>query len=191
MENEKAFELLETSGALLNGHFLLTSGKHSERYIQCALLLSRPDLALEFTRDIADHFMHENIDVVAAPAVGGIVVSYEVGRLLGRKAVFLERENGLMSLRRGFKIEEGENVLIVEDVITTGRSVFEVGEVIKNAGGHVAGYSSLVNRSSGRFNPDGPYYFSVQMDIPVYSPGECPLCQKGIPFVKPGSKGLK
>jgi orotate phosphoribosyltransferase len=191
MEKQRAIELLEASGALLSGHFLLTSGKHSERYIQCALLLSRPELALEFTRDIADHFIHENIDVVAAPAVGGIVVAYEVGRLLGRKAIFLERENGFMTLRRGFKIGEGENVLIVEDVITTGSSVIEVGEVIKNAGGHVAGYSSLVNRSSGRFSPDGSYYFSVQMDIPVYNPGECPLCQKGIPFVKPGSKGLK
>jgi orotate phosphoribosyltransferase len=191
MDTKRAFELLEKSGALLNGHFVLTSGKHSERYIQCALLLSRPDLAIEFNRDIADNYKDRNIDVVAAPAVGGIVVSYEVGRLLGRKAVFLERENGLMTLRRGFEIQEGDNVLIVEDVITTGSSVFEVGEVIKKAGGHVAGYSSIVNRSSGRFKPDEPYYFCVQMDIPVYEPDVCPLCQKGIQFVKPGSKGLK
>ena len=96
-----------------------------------------------------------------------------------------------MSLRRGFNVEEGESVLIVEDVITTGGSVLEVGEAIRNMGGQVAGYSSLVNRSSGRFKPDGHYYYCVQMDIPVYEPEECPLCKKGIPFVKHGSRGLK
>lgn len=190
MDQARAIKLLKTSNALLTGHFLLTSGNHSERYIQCALLLSRPDLAIAFLQDIADHFKGDKIDIIAAPAVGGIIVSYEVGRLLGKRAIFFERENGIMSLRRGFGIKEGDKVLIVEDVITTGSSVLEVRDVVRENGGHVTAFASLVNRSAGRFKPGLPYYFCIDMDIPIHNPEDCPLCQKGIPVVKPGSKGL-
>jgi len=190
MDSDRAIELLKSSNALLEGHFLLTSGNHSEKYIQCALLLSQPDLALEFMQDIADHFQNKNIDTVVAPAVGGIIVSYEVGRLLGKRALFLERENKVMIMRRGFRIKEGERVLIVEDVVTTGSSVLEVKDVVQKNGGVVAAFASLVNRSAGRFEPGEPYYFCIDMNIPIYIPEECPLCKSGIPAVKPGSRGL-
>jgi len=190
MEKQVAIDLLEKSGALLNGHFLLTSGNHSAQYIQCALLLSHPALAAIFMEDIASHFKSAKIDTVAAPAVGGIIVSYEIGRLLGSRTIFLEREEGRMALRRGFSIHPGERVLIVEDVITTGRSVLEVSEVIRSNGGELVAFASIVNRSEGRFHPDAPYYACVSMDIPIYIPHECPLCTAGIPAVKPGSRGL-
>jgi len=191
MEKDRAIELLKRSGALLDGHFILTSGNHSAYYIQCALLLSRPELAVEFMQDIARHFRSMNIDTVAAPAVGGIIASYELARLLGRRSIFLEREKGVMSLRRGFRIQRGEKVLIVEDVITTGGSVLEVREVIRREGGEVIAFTSIVNRSEGRFQPGIPSYACVHMDIPIYTPQECPLCAAGVPVVKPGSRGLR
>jgi len=190
MERERAIDLLKASHALLEGHFLLSSGNHSARYIQCALLLSRPDIAEEFLLDIVRYFHKVDIDTVVAPAVGGIIVSYEVGRLLGKRAIFLEREEGRMSLRRGFGIEKKERVLIVEDVITTGSSVLEVRDVVEDHGGIVTSFASLINRSVGRFNPGIPYYACVTMDIPIFPPEECPLCRKGIPTQKPGSRGL-
>jgi orotate phosphoribosyltransferase len=124
-----AIELLRSAGALLEGHFLLSSGNHSNAYIQCALLLARPEIAHDFMEDMAEHYREQKIDTVAAPAVGGIIVAYEIAKILGKRAIFLERENGVMSLRRGFSISRGERILIVEDVITTGGSVIEVGEV--------------------------------------------------------------
>ena len=190
MVYEKAVELLKSTAALLEGHFLLTSGNHSDTYIQCALLLSHPHIVIEFMEDIADHFFKHDIDVVVAPAVGGIIVAYEVARLLGKRAMFLEREQGTMTLRRGFSIEEGESVLVVEDVITTGGSVIEVGEAVQDAGGTVIGYASIVNRSSGRFKPNKSYYYTVEMDVPLYKPDACPLCARNIPAVKPGSRSL-
>jgi orotate phosphoribosyltransferase len=191
MEHGKATKLLKSAGALLEGHFLLTSGNHSDTYIQCALLLSRPEIAHEFMDDIARRFSAEDIDTVVAPAVGGIIVSYEVARLLGKRAIFLERERGTMTLRRGFHIKKRERVLIVEDVITTGGSVLEVGDVIVEAGGIVTAYASIVNRSSGRFTPIEPYYYCLEMDVPIYQPEACPLCAQDVPLVKPGSRELK
>jgi orotate phosphoribosyltransferase len=190
MEQALAIELLGKTQALLEGHFLLTSGKHSKRYVQCAQLLSHPEVAGHFMRDIAAYFGSHEIDLIAAPAVGGIIVSWEIGRLLHKRAIFLERENGIMSLRRGFGISRGERVLIVEDVITTGSSVLEISEVVRNHGAVVTAYSSIVNRSAGRFNPGESYYFCVDMDIPIYLPEQCPLCKQGIPLVKPGSRSL-
>jgi orotate phosphoribosyltransferase len=190
MEQTRAVELLKSTGALLEGHFLLTSGNHSDTYIQCAQLLSHPDAALWFMKDVADHFSNTSVDIVIAPAVGGIIVSYEIARLLGTRAMFMEREQGAMRLRRGFRIEEGQSVLVVEDVITTGGSVIEVGDAVRRAGGKIAGFGSVVNRSSGRFKPDEHYYFCVEMDVPMYKPDSCPLCAGGIPAVKPGSRNL-
>ena len=190
MNIDMAMELLRRTGALLEGHFLLTSGNHSERYIQCALLCSYPELAENYMEDIANHFREEDIDTVVAPAVGGIIVAYDVGRLLGKRALFFERDEGVMRLRRGFGIERGEKVLIVEDVITTGGSVLEVKEAVEKSGGEAKAVASLVNRSSGRFKPGIPYYYCVEVEIPIYKPEECPLCEKGIPVAKPGSRGL-
>ncbi|MFW6139539.1 MAG: orotate phosphoribosyltransferase [Spirochaetota bacterium] len=190
MDQQKAVALLKKSGALLEGHFLLTSGNHSGKYIQCALLLSHPYMAVEFMQDIAEHFKGSKIDTVAAPAVGGIIVSYEVARLMGKRAVYLERENGAMKLRRGFNIARNERVLIVEDVITTGGSVQEVAGVVQKHGGVVDSSASLVNRSGGRFDPGLPYYFCLKMDVPIYRPQECPFCKQGLPLVKPGSRNI-
>lgn len=190
MKRERAIGLLKETDALLEGHFLLTSGNHSAGYVQCALLLSRPVYAEEFFTDISREFQNVEIDTVAAPAVGGIIVSYGVGKLLGKRALFMERENGFMTLRRGFTIHSGERVLIVEDVITTGGSVFEVRDAVEKSGGIVTACASIVNRSAGTFDPGVPYYSCVEMDIPIYKPENCPLCRKGIRLVKPGSRNL-
>jgi orotate phosphoribosyltransferase len=190
MNREKAMALLKSSGALLEGHFLLTSGNHSDSYIQCALLLSRPELAFEFMWDIAEHFNGAGVDAVIAPAVGGIIVSYEVGRLMGKRALFCERDRERMTLRRGFSLSAGEQVLVVEDVITTGGSVLEVAETVEESGAEVVGFGSIVNRSSGRFDPGKPYHACVDMDVPIYPADECPLCAAGGSPVKPGSRGM-
>jgi orotate phosphoribosyltransferase len=191
MDKTRAIELLKSAGALLEGHFLLSSGNHSNAYIQCALLLARPDIACDFMEDLAEHHRDGKIDTVAAPAVGGILVAYEIARILGKRAIFLEREDGIMTLRRGFSISEGERVLIVEDVITTGGSAIEVGEVLREHAGIITGFASIVNRSSGRFNPAEFYYSCVEMEVPIYKPQNCPLCSNKLPLVKPGSKSIK
>jgi orotate phosphoribosyltransferase len=191
MNAERAITLLKSSNALLEGHFLLSSGNHSGQYIQCAALLSRPELSFEFMEDIALQFKEESIDAIVSPAVGGIIVSYEVARLLGKRALFMEREDGQMTLRRGFDIKKGEKVIIVEDVITTGGSVFEVENEVEKNGGIVIAFASIVNRSGRRFTPEVRYYSCIEMDIPIFKPGSCPLCRNGTPLVKPGSRSLK
>ena len=191
MEHERAIELLRSSGALLEGRFLLTSGNHSGRYVQCAALLSRPEIAVEFMEEIAEQFENDRVGTVVAPAVGGIIVAYEVARLLGARALFFERVEGKMTLRRGFHIREGERVLIVEEVITTGGSVLEVRDTVEERGGEAVGLASIVNRSGGRFKPGVSYYYCIKMEIPIYSPESCPFCKTGSPVVKPGSRGLK
>ncbi len=188
MDRQRAMTLLKETGALLEGHFLLTSGNHSSHYVQCALLLSYPFVAVEFMQDIADNIPGADIDTIAAPAIGGIIVAYEVARLAGKRAIFLEREEGEMRLRRGFTIKNGERVYVVEDVITTGGSVLEIKDVIEKNGGIVTGFSSIINRSAGRFKVKEPYYFCTEMALPVYTPDICPLCKKGITLVKPGSR---
>jgi orotate phosphoribosyltransferase len=149
-------------------------------------------MAREFMGDIAGHHSEIGIDTVIAPAVGGILVSYEVARLLGTgtRALFMEREGGVMKLRRGFRIDRGERILVVEDVITTGGSVVEVYDALRAEGGIVVGFASIVNRSSGRFTPDEAYYCCVELEVPIYAPNECPLCRENIPAIKPGSRGL-
>ena len=190
MEYEKAIDILTKTGALLKGHFLLTSGNHSEYYIQCAKLISYPQFASEFFKDIAEHFKDFDIDTVVGPAIGGIIVSYGVAEHLNKRSIFLEREGGVFKLRRGFEIRKGERLLLVEDVITTGLSIMEVADIVSNMGGKIAGFASIVNRSSGRFKPDAEYYYTVKMDFPIYPPEDCPLCKEGIPAVKPGSRNI-
>ena len=191
MEYDRAIELLKKSSALLEGHFILSSGNHSQFYVQCALLMSYPQIAKKFFEDIANHFNNYEIDTVVAPAVGGIIVSYGVAEILKIRSIFLERENGAFTLRRGFKVEKGERILLVEDVITTGGSILEVADVLNKLGADIIAFASIVNRSSGRFNPNREYYYSVKMDFPIYTKEKCPLCKKNIPLIKPGSRGLK
>lgn len=179
-------EILKETGALLDGHFLLSSGRHSNKYAQIAKLLQYPDKAAEVLKPVADMLRDLKIDVVVGPAMGGIVVAYELGRQLGVRAIFTERENNVMTLRRGFEIHKGERVLITEDVVTTGKSSKETADVIESMGGVVLGIASVVNRSQTEIFC--PVYSAIRLDIENFDPEECPLCKQGIPYVKPGSR---
>ena len=185
---EEMLDIFEKTGALLSGHFLLTSGLHSSQYFQCALLLQYPEQTTRLCTELADSFASTEIDVVVAPAIGGIVVAQEVGRILNKRSVFAEREGGVMCLRRGFSIQSGERVLVTEDVVTTGGSVKEVIDLVQRNGGEVVGLGVVVDRSGGKFRVTVPMVSLLQMDVVVYEPAECPLCKNGIPVVKPGSR---
>lgn len=183
--------IFKETGALLEGHFQLTSGLHSPQYFQCAKVLQHPAHTELLCGSIAAHFRGTRIDTVIAPALGGIVVGQEVGRQLGVRTMFTERKEGEMQLRRGFEIGKGERVLVCEDVVTTGGSVFEVIDILKQRGGVLAGVGYIVDRSGGtvRFDAEAGQYATLQMDVTVYKPEECPLCKQGSPAVKPGSRG--
>jgi orotate phosphoribosyltransferase len=181
-------KIFKDCGALLEGHFLLSSGLHSTRYLQCALVLQYPLHAEHLCALLARPFQGEGIQVVAAPALGGIIVAHEVSRALAARALFTERVEGRMTLRRGFQISSGERVLVVEDVVTTGGSTREVMEAVEEAGGRVVGIGSLVDRSVGSLSVEVRREALVRLEIPNYSPENCPLCQEGIPLVKPGSR---
>lgn len=183
-----ALEIFRQSGALLEGHFRLTSGKHSAQYMQCAQVLQHPALAAELVQELAARFQGKGIQTVIGPAMGGIIVAHEVGRALGTRALFTERENGVMSLRRGFNLAVGERVLVVEDVITTGGSVKEVMEVVREMGAISVGVAVLVDRSGGKVDFGLPLASVLQLNIQTYEPEICPLCAQGIPAVKPGSR---
>ncbi|RMG68440.1 MAG: orotate phosphoribosyltransferase [Calditrichaeota bacterium] len=193
MENKEILRIFETTGALQNGHFLLTSGLHSPSYFQCALVLQYPEYREQLCREIVDFYQTEgeSIDVVIAPAVGGIMVALEVGRQLGVRSIFAERENGKMCLRRGFSLDPGESVLIVEDVITTGGSVREVVELVEAVGSYIVGVGCIVNRSRGKLDLDVPVFAVYESRLLTYQPEKCPLCKQRIPLVKPGSRGLQ
>lgn len=191
--HEQILEMFRESGALLEGHFRLTSGLHSNQYFQCAKVLQYPRYCEALCGAIAAQFRDARPDVVVAPALGGIVVGQEVGRQLNVRTMFTERSEGSMQLRRGFAVAPGERVLVCEDVVTTGGSVNEVIEIVQKAGGIVAGVGFLVDRSGGsvRFDvvPDGRQYPVISMKVAAYRPEECPLCAQGLPIVKPGSRG--
>ena len=190
MEKSNILEMFRKTGALLNGHFLLTSGLHSSQYFQCAKVLQFPDIAESLCSQIADHFAEETIDAVVAPAIGGIVVGQEVARRLKTRALFAERENGQMTLRRGFEINHGEQVLVVEDVITTGGSVREVLELTKSLGALPVGVGCIVNRSTGKVD-FGLNIFSVtSLNIDAVTSQECQLCAENVQLVKPGSRSF-
>jgi orotate phosphoribosyltransferase len=191
MTSEQVLETYKQTGALLTGHFLLSSGLHSEQYLQSALVLQQPDIATKLCAALAEHFRDQRIEVVIAPALGGVFVSHETARALGVRALFAERVNGELTLRRGFMIKPGERVLVVEDVITTGKSTRETISVVKKAGGVVVAAGSLVDRSGGKADIGVPYRSLVTLDVPTYSPESCPLCKAGSAPVKPGSRGLK
>jgi orotate phosphoribosyltransferase len=183
-------EILEKTGALLTGHFLLSSGNHSEKYVQCARLFEFPAYGDMVAKMLAEKIEKYKPDLIIGPAMGGIHLAYSVSKYLNIRNIFAERENGLMTLRRGFKINKGERVAIVEDVITTGKSVKEVIDIVNENGGDICCIGSIINRSNS--NPfDVPYEYLIKLELPIYSPEDCPLCKKNIPLEKPGSRFIK
>ncbi len=181
-------DLFVETGALLRGHFLLSSGLHSEQYMQCALLLARPKIAEELGASLGA--LSESVDLVVSPAMGGLIIGQEVARALGARHYFFERDqDAKMTLRRGFTISEGERLALVEDVVTTGKSSKEVADLIAERGGRVASWLSVVNRS-GQSPAIGtaPLKSLLSVAIPSWKPETCPLCKKGEPFIKPGSR---
>lgn len=191
MKDQNILEIFLKTNALLNGHFLLTSGRHSNQYFQCAQVLQYTDYNEIICRKIADHFRNTEIDVVISPAIGGIIVGQEVARLLGKKSIFAEREEKILTLRRGFQIEEGKKYLVCEDVVTTGGSVFEVMDIVRNNGGIIAGVGYIVDRSNNKVQFEVPQFSTLQLEVVSYLPEECPLCKQNIPALKPGSRNLK
>ena len=186
--DKKFIEFFEQSGALLNGHFQLTSGKHSAQYMQCALVLQHPEYAEVMCEELAKRYADDNIDVVLGPAIGGIVVSYETARALKVRSVFCERKNGQMQLRRGFDLSPGERVLIVEDVVTTGGSILEAAALVKEFKAEVAGFAMIVDRTNGTVDLKPRYESLLKADIKTYDPQECPLCLSGEELYSPGSR---
>jgi len=191
VKQEEVLKIFRDSGAFLEGHFVLTSGLHSPHYFQCAKVLQYPGHAQKLCWEIACHYLTENISTVIAPAVGGIVVAHEVARLIKARSIFAEREGGKMALRRGFEISSSENVLVVEDVITTGGSVKEIIELVEQSGASLKGVGVLVDRSEGRAEFPVDLFSLLKMDVVTYKPEACPLCDEGLPLVKPGSRNLK
>lgn len=181
-------DILKRTEALLEGHFLLSSGKHSKKYIQCAKVLQYPEEAEKVLESVVEQLKGIDIDIVVGPAIGGILVAYEIGRQLGKKAIFTERDktSDNMVLRRGFVINKGDKVLISEDVVTTGKSALEAIKVVKEFGGEIVGIACIADRSKGKLNY--PIYSAVKLDIEIYESHECPLCKRNIPFIKPGSR---
>ena len=190
MNNNNYIEIFKNSGALLEGHFVLTSGRHSASYFQCAKLLQYPKYLELFSNKIVDHFKDNEIDLVMSPAVGGIVLGTEVGRLLKKRTVFAERVNGKMSMRRGFEIKANEKVLIVEDVITTGGSVKEVMNLVKDFGGSIVGVGVIVDRSSGEVALHDNQLSIASLKVNSYDSNEVPSELASVPVEKPGSRSL-
>lgn len=184
-------EMMERSGALLSGHFELASGLHSDTYIQCALLLQDPQRAETAGRELAALLKRSlgeaTVSAVVSPALGGVVIGHEVARALGCRGIFTERVAGKMTLRRGFEIARDERIVVVEDVTTTGGSIREVVEVVKEHGGRPAAVGLIVNRA-GNLDFEVPLVYLVKADIANHRPEVCPLCKKGVPVVKPGTK---
>ncbi|MDD5136763.1 MAG: orotate phosphoribosyltransferase [Candidatus Omnitrophica bacterium] len=188
MTEKEVLDLFHERRALLTGHFKLSSGLHSENYLQCALILQHPDLAEEMAKDIAKQFEKEKIDLVIGPALGGVTLAYEVARALKVRGLFTERQEGAMVLRRGFVINPGERALVIEDVITTGGSTKEVIDVVKKAGGIVVGVASVIDRSSEPVDFGVPFVSLARINVKTYQEEDCPLCRSNIPVTKPGSR---
>ena len=192
VNGQRVIEVLKEAGVLQEGHFLLTSGRHSDKYMQCARLFRNTKYSEELCAMLANEFKNDNIELVIGPALGAVQMAYEVSRSLRVENFFAERENGVMTLRRGFAVKEGQSVLVVEDVVTTGGSVREVIDLVKNAGGIVAGVGVIVDRTGGKIDFGAPIKSLLSMDIKSYEAGECPLCKAGeIELVKPGSRKIK
>jgi orotate phosphoribosyltransferase len=191
LSNDRIIEIFRKSEVLMEGHFLLTSGRHSSQYMQCARVFQYPVWTEELSGVLTEEMSGLDIDIVIGPAIGGIILSYEMGRRLGVKTIFAERENGAMTLRRGFEIQAGARVLVVEDVVTTGGSVMEVMELVRGMGANVAGVGAFVDRSNGKVDFGVPFFSVLSLEVKSYAPEECPLCKKHIPVVKPGSRNTR
>ena len=188
MNDTEVLRLFRESGALLEGHFRLSSGLHSAGYLQCALVLQHPERAAALGAGIAEATRAWGATVVLSPAMGGIVIGQEVGRALGVRAIFAERTDGTLSLRRGFSLSPGDRVLIVEDVLTTGKSTRETVVVALDAGATVVGAAAIMDRSGGQHGLDVPFAGLCPMVLPTYDAESCPLCASGLPVTKPGSR---
>ena len=176
------------TNALLEGHFILSSGLHSPKYLQCALALQFPTDAAKFARQIAEQNRNIEIDTVASPAIGGLVIGFAVAAAMNVRFIWTERQNGEMSVRRGFTVKPGERILVVEDVITTGGSTRECIAAVESNGGKVVAAASIVDRSNGVADVGVPRTELVRLDVPSYSPDVCPMCAQGLEAVKPGSR---
>ncbi len=190
LSEKEIYNIFLKTGALLQGHFLLTSGRHSDKYFQCAKVLQYPEYMELICARIVEHFKNYKIDTVISPAIGGIIVGQEVARQLNKRSIFAEREDKKLTLRRGFTLEEGENVLVCEDVVTTGGSVFEVIDIVKEHKANVAGVGFIVDRSNGKVDFGFPQFSAMQMEVVSYLPDECKLCHQGFKLVKPGSRKI-
>jgi len=188
-----SLKILKETNALIDGHFILSSGLHSSQYVQCAKLLSKPTSAEEFCISLAEKIStnFNEIDLILSPAMGGIVIGYEIGRLLKKETIFTERVNGAFKLRRGFEVSKNAKVLIVEDVITTGKSSLECSELIKAANANLVGFACLIDRTNGKSNLNKKIVSQIEISIPTYKEEELPENLKSIPAAKPGSRNLK
>ena len=192
IQTEEVMKKFEQAGAIQKGHFKLTSGVHSDTYIQCAQVMQYPGFMHNLCSELGKKFRGDDIDVIIGPAIGGIIMAHVMAQVLGPwvRAIFTERENGKMTLRRSFEIKEGEKIIVVEDVTTTGSSVREVMDIVKSRQGKVVGIGILIDRSGGKVDFGIKTEKLLTVDIKNYLPEECPLCKKGIPVVKPGSRKL-
>lgn len=192
MTDKEVLECYEKTGGVLKGHFLLTSGRHSDTYMQSAKLFVHPEEAVKIVSALAEKLAPYKPDMVVSPAVGGIILGYELSKQLGVTNIFAERENGEMTFRRGFALEKGKRVVVAEDVVTTGGSVKEVIELCKKSGAEVVACASVVDRSNGKVEFSVPYVPLLSMEVTSWEPDECPLCKAGAPApYKPGSRGVK
>lgn len=191
MTEQEVKDLFKATGAILEGHFLLTSGLHSGQYVEKFQVLQHPQHTETLCKALAERFKDQNIGVVVGPVTGGILLAHEVGKALGTRAIFTERENGKMTLRRGFRIEPGERVLLVEDIVTTGGSIQEVLDVVRELGGNPVGIGMLVDRSGSKAQFDVPVEALLHLDVATYKPEECPYCKENLPMTKRGSRNIK
>jgi orotate phosphoribosyltransferase len=188
-----SLKILKETDALIEGHFILSSGLHSAQYVQCAKLMSKPFKAEIFCRSLAEKISNEfnQIDLILSPAMGGVIIGYEIGKLLNIETIFSERVNGNFTLRRGFEILKKKNVLIVEDVITTGKSSLECSKLILDAGANLIGFACLIDRSRDLSKLNLKTISQIKIDIPTYKENELPENLMSIPVTKPGSRDLK
>jgi orotate phosphoribosyltransferase len=191
LTTDQVIDEFKKSGALLEGHFKLSSGLHSSVYLQCALVLQFPAKAEAFGRAIAERYQGQQIELVASPAIGGLIIGHEVARAIGARFIWTERQDGEMTLRRGFTVHAGERVLVVEDVVTTGGSTRETIDALQNAGANVIGAASIIDRSSGKAVVGVAHTSLASLDVKSFDPAECELCDRGIEVVKPGSRASK
>lgn len=190
MTNQEIMEIFEHTNAILSGHFKLTSGRHSSTYMQCAKLFTDAESAGVICTELAKKLADDKADIIVSPAVGGILMGYEVSRILGVPNIFAERENGKMTFRRGFSLDKGAKVIVCEDVVTTGGSVKEVIELCKECGAEVVTVASIVDRSGGKADFGTKFTSLLEVNIETFEPDNCPLCKDNVPLIMPGSRAI-